>query len=282
MNIPKSRNQIRKEEQKWLFLGCLLSCCLWRRGGGGAEATDVEALDAAGEGRLRLHHALQFHDGPLRARRLVAPAPHPDLHRCFSYLYLVGLVNGEWWIGDLLSKQRMRRGRRWNFSGCWRQRWGTKLPLSRPFFPLFLFSSRQNQKKNKRNRSHNLIPCPFFLLCGHGASHWIKSLSSGSKCSQSHSHTPVGSGIIPVDKRRYSTKALVSDHWTRHNNIIEMNFVLTHLSSQDYSNRSWQHSRQQANGAQPSNQLTYTNLNSCHVYNVNNHLDTYNFVHHLP
>lgn len=163
MNIPKSRNQIRKEEQKWLFLGCLLSCCLWRRGGGGAEATDVEALDAAGEGRLRLHHALQFHDSPLRARRLVAPAPHPDLHRCFSYLYLVGLVNGEWWIGDLLSKQRMRRGRRWNFSGCWRQRWGTKLPLSRPFFPLFLFSSRQNQKKKKGIDPIISFPALFFF-----------------------------------------------------------------------------------------------------------------------
>jgi hypothetical protein len=50
-------------------------------GRGGAEAADVESPDVAGEGGLRLHHALQLHDGPFRARRLAARALHPDLHR---------------------------------------------------------------------------------------------------------------------------------------------------------------------------------------------------------
>jgi hypothetical protein len=62
-----------------------ISCLGRGRGGGGAEAADVEPPDVAGEGCLRLHNALQLHDGPLRARRIGAPATHADLHlRRFS------------------------------------------------------------------------------------------------------------------------------------------------------------------------------------------------------
>jgi hypothetical protein len=78
------------------------------RGGGGAEAAHVEAADVAGEGGLRLHHALQLHHGPLRARRLAASAPHPDLH-CRSFLPLLG-ADGMRWGG--------RRGGRKTRSDC--------------------------------------------------------------------------------------------------------------------------------------------------------------------
>ena len=72
--------------------GITVGSCLGRRGGGGgAEAADVEALDAAGEAGLRLQHALHLNHGPLRARRLAALATNLDLHRA---ALASGLVDG--------------------------------------------------------------------------------------------------------------------------------------------------------------------------------------------
>lgn len=122
--------------------------CLGRRGGGGgAEAADVEALDAAGEARLRLHHALHLHDGPLRAPRLAAPAPHADLHRPPARRLLLSAGRG--WRRRRRRKRRRKRGEIFFFFlGDWRQNgvlsWS--LPAISPPGKQYFFASRQNKK----------------------------------------------------------------------------------------------------------------------------------------
>jgi hypothetical protein len=123
----------------------------------------VESPDVAGEGGLRLHHALQLHHGPLRARRFAAPALHTDLHRrLFASL-------------PFLSPAEQSRGERF---GCdsqanvvgleldpfsrfqdWRQSAGRFPALFRFSHGWFCFSSRQ-----RRMRQHSQQPTVLVIM----------------------------------------------------------------------------------------------------------------------